>query len=86
MSLFLKALLLSSHRFTPNSDRLNDILKPYFKAIKSLAFFNIYNRWSQKVFSTKDINAGWSGFVNGKITNESAFVWTLKATDSWPCL
>lgn len=66
--------------FTPNNDGLNDILKPYFKAIRSLSYFTIYNRWGQRVFSTNKMNDGWDGLVNGKINNES-YVWMLKATD-----
>lgn len=67
--------------FTPNSDGLNDILKPYYVAIKSLSYFTIYNRWGQKVFSTNDLNAGWNGLSKGNQKIEGGYVWFLKAVD-----
>jgi len=67
--------------FTPDNDGLNDILKPYYVAIKSLSYFTIYNRWGQKVFSTNDLNAGWDGISKGNQKIEGGYVWVLKATD-----
>jgi gliding motility-associated-like protein len=67
--------------FTPNNDGLNDVLKPYFIGIKSLDFFSIYDRWGKKVFSTNEMNKGWDGYSNGKISETSTYVWVLKATD-----
>lgn len=67
--------------FTPNGDGLNDILKPYYVAIKSLSYFTIYNRWGQQVFSTADMNKGWNGVSKGNVESGGAYVWVLKAVD-----
>jgi gliding motility-associated-like protein len=68
--------------FTPNNDGLNDILKPYYVAIKSLSYFTIFNRWGQKVFSTNDLNKGWDGFSKNSEIIAGSYVWVLKAVDA----
>ncbi len=52
--------------FTPNNDGKNDLAR----AIGSLDFYrdyslNIYNRFGQLVYSTKDIYSGWDGTFEG---------------------
>ena len=68
--------------FTPNNDGLNDILKPYYVAIKSLSYFTVFNRWGQKVFSTNDLSRGWDGFSKDNEIIEGSYVWVLKAVDA----
>ena len=67
--------------FTPNNDGLNDILKPYFIGIKSLAFFTIYDRWGKKVFFSNEPDKGWDGYSQGKLFETGSYVWALKAVD-----
>ncbi|HEY5370620.1 MAG TPA: PKD domain-containing protein [Hanamia sp.] len=67
--------------FTPNNDGLNDVIAPYLVGIKTLYYFTIYNRWGQKVFSTDQMNKGWDGKFNGRIIENSSYVWLLKALD-----
>lgn len=52
--------------FSPNNDRNND----EYKIIERgggviLGEFRIYNRWGQEIFSSRDINKGWDGKLNG---------------------
>jgi gliding motility-associated-like protein len=65
--------------FSPNGDLNNDVLYVRSHNIKTMDF-NIYNRWGEKVFETKDINKGWDGRFNGGACNEGVFVWYLNAT------
>ncbi len=67
--------------FTPNSDNLNDILKPRYVGIKRLDFFKIYNRGGQIIFSTKNMSEGWNGTIRGIQQPTGTFVWMLKAED-----
>lgn len=62
--------------FTPNRDGRNDVFKA--KAYGPLVFFelNIYNRYGQLVFSTKDANKGWDGTINGLPVDNGNFAWT----------
>jgi len=67
--------------FTPNNDGLNETLKPLYTGIKKLHYFNIYNRWGQLIFSSRDILGGWNGQWKGVIQPSGVYVWSLSATD-----
>ncbi|MDP4263129.1 MAG: PKD domain-containing protein [Bacteroidota bacterium] len=67
--------------FTPNNDGLNDQLKPSYTGIKTLDYFEVYNRWGGLVYSTKNMSAGWDGTVNGAKQSPGVYVWMLRATD-----
>lgn len=67
--------------FTPNNDGLNDVLKPLYVGIKKIHYFNIFNRWGQKVFSTTDPRKGWDGRLNGAAQSTGTFVWMISAED-----
>lgn len=61
--------------FTPNSDGLNDILRPTLMGIKELQYFRVYNRWGQLIFETRTKWAGWDGTVNGTPQATGVVVW-----------
>jgi len=65
--------------FSPNGDLNNDILYVRSHNIKTMDF-NIYNRWGEKVFESKDINKGWDGTYKNSKCNEGVFVYYLNAT------
>ena len=65
--------------FTPNSDGLNDLLRPRYNGIKSLDYFSVYDRWGALVFKTSDLTKGWDGKVNGQLQNNGTFVWIISA-------
>jgi gliding motility-associated-like protein len=67
--------------FTPNNDGKNDVFKPLLPGIVSLSYFNIYNRWGQLVFTTKEPGKGWDGYQNGVKADEGTYVWIFKAQD-----
>ena len=67
--------------FTPNNDGLNDVLRPIAVGIKSIEYFNVYNRWGQLLFSTKINGHGWDGKINSQLQPTGTFVWMVKATD-----
>lgn len=53
--------------FSPNNDGKNDRLHAIIEPGCPYDFFimNIFNRWGQCVFTTKDVNKGWDGILNG---------------------
>ncbi|MEP6844429.1 MAG: gliding motility-associated C-terminal domain-containing protein, partial [Panacibacter sp.] len=55
--------------FTPNMDGKNDVLRPILAGMKRIETFNIYNRWGQLIFSTKETGKGWDGYANGVLQN-----------------
>jgi len=67
--------------FTPNSDGLNEILKPICVGIKTLNYFNIYNRWGQLVYSTSEFDKGWDGTIKGVKQATATFVYMAQGVD-----
>ena len=64
--------------FTPNSDNLNDVLKPFMIGIKELVYFKIFNRWGELVYETKSINQGWDGRYKGIPVQSHTLIWILQ--------
>ena len=67
--------------FTPNSDGINDILKPNLVGIKALKYFTVYNRYGEIVFKTTTENKGWDGLIKGIAQNSGSYVWMAEAVD-----
>ncbi len=67
--------------FTPNQDGRNDVIRPIAAGIKEIAYFSVYNRWGQLVFTTTVNGKGWDGRINGVLQNTGTFVWMVKAVD-----
>ena len=42
----------------------------------------IFNRWGQMVFSSKDILEGWDGKLNGEVCPEGEYVWVIFYEDN----
>ena len=64
--------------FTPNGDSKNDIFKAGFGEDITNYHLQIYNRFGQLVFETKDKNAGWDGKLKGKELTAGAYVWFVQ--------
>lgn len=63
--------------FTPFQSN-NDIFQIYTEKDKvELVSFEVFNRWGEKVFETKDINLGWDGRFKGKFCNSDTFAWRV---------
>ncbi len=67
--------------FSPNNDGTNDKLLPVAVGLKSFDFFEVYNRWGQRVFRTTQLKVGWDGTYRGVPQNNQAFVWQVQGTD-----
>lgn len=67
--------------FTPNGDGMNDLLKPICVGIRQMAYFRVYNRWGQLVFTTSRMDAGWDGRVNGTAQPTGGYVFMAEGTD-----
>lgn len=66
--------------FTPNGDGLNDVFQPKGYYIKKFEM-DIFDRWGERIFSTKDIAQGWDGTVKGKNVENSVYVWKAIVID-----
>ncbi len=67
--------------FTPNGDGKNDILKPIMVGISTLAYFKVFNRWGQLMFSTTQIGKGWDGIFNGVPQPSNTYVYETLGAD-----
>jgi gliding motility-associated-like protein len=66
--------------FTPNGDNLNDIFNIKGVGLKAEGFtMEIYDRWGNLVYSTKDVNKGWDGTINGLNGENGVYVYKVKA-------
>jgi gliding motility-associated-like protein len=67
--------------FTPNGDGWNDIIRPITVGIKQLVYFNIFNRWGRLLYTTKEMEKGWDGKLNGIPQDTGTFVYTVQGID-----
>jgi gliding motility-associated-like protein len=67
--------------FTPNNDKVNDVLRAIPRGIKILLYFNIFNRYGQLIFSTTDFAKGWDGKLNNIEQNTSTYTWHAEGID-----
>jgi gliding motility-associated-like protein len=66
--------------FTPNGDNLNDVFNIKGVGIKTEGYLmEIYNRWGDLVYSTKELTKGWDGTVNGLNAENGVYVYKVKA-------
>lgn len=65
--------------FTPNDDGVNDVFGVKGLGLKPEGFLmEIYDRWGEMVFSTKDINKGWDGTYKGTRSPEGVYIYSVK--------
>jgi gliding motility-associated-like protein len=67
--------------FTPNGDGLNDFLYPLNAFSTTDLEFQVFNRFGQIVFETRDWTRKWDGTVSGTAQPVGTYVWTLRYTD-----
>jgi len=67
--------------FTPNGDGKNDILRFTAAGMPEIFYFKVFNRYGQVVYSSKNINEGWDGTVNGKPQSTDTYVWMIEGKD-----
>jgi gliding motility-associated-like protein len=63
--------------FTPNGDGKNDLFRIPPGAGIMLSDFSIYDRWGNKIFTTKDAAKGWNGKMKDVPLQSGAFVYTI---------
>jgi len=63
--------------FTPNGDGIND----YFIPVSSCEFlsyhFVVYDKWSEKIFETKEPNQAWDGVYKDGLIKQGVYSYTL---------
>ncbi|MFO0478238.1 MAG: PKD domain-containing protein [Bacteroidota bacterium] len=63
--------------YNPN-DLNNDVFRPVLSGIEKYEL-NIFSRWGELLFVSKDINIGWDGYYKGKLCVQDVYVWKIIA-------
>jgi len=65
--------------FTPDEDQFNPVFIPVMTAgMDETAYhLEIYNRWGELAFETRDIHEGWDGTCKGLKVKEGMYTWKL---------
>ncbi len=70
--------------FSPNGDGVNDVFSIYSNGIAPEKFeMLVFDRWGNKIFTSRDITVGWKGSVNntGEICKEDVYVYRFNYQD-----
>jgi gliding motility-associated-like protein len=65
--------------FTPNHDGHNDCFGIRKWGAVTLIEFSIFNRWGQKIFTTKNPSQCWDGTFNGKQQDTGGYAYVIRA-------
>ena len=78
ITIILEAKLWIPTAFTPNGDGLNDQFGAMGSVLRSYQM-DIFNRWGQLVFTTNNLDDWWDGTFQGKLAQEDAYVFKVRA-------
>ena len=70
--------------FSPNGDGVNDVFNIYSHGISPDNFeMLIFDRWGNKIFTSRDLKVGWNGAVNnnGEVVEIDVYVYHFNYRD-----
>jgi gliding motility-associated-like protein len=67
--------------FTPNGDAINPLLKYYYSANYQFTEMQVFNRWGNKVFETKNANTYWDGTYLGQQCASDSYYYVILFAD-----
>lgn len=79
MELVNQGNLYVPNAFTP-TESTNNVFKPAHRDLTNYEIV-IYARNGKKMFSSRSIDNGWDGRINGNIADKGAYVYVIKYTD-----
>ena len=59
------------------NDFSNDVFHPIYKGVVEYEL-NIFNRWGELIFVSKDPKIGWDGYYRGKLCKQDVYVWKVR--------
>lgn len=72
--------LFSPTAFTPNGDGLNDVFNVFGQYIDTFEM-DIFNRWGELLFTTRELSEGWDGTYRGNAMPEGTYTFVAQMTD-----
>jgi len=79
IELYQPPIVYTPNVFSANGDGLNDEFKWLPVFVKDFQI-QIYNRWGQMIFETKDKNQPWDGKVNGNAVGADVYFYRMRYT------
>ncbi len=70
--------LYMPNSFTPNGDGNNDVFRIPVGVSLQLEEFSVFDRWGNRIFTTKDATRGWDGTLKGRPLPTGTFVYLLR--------
>ena len=64
--------------FSPNGDGLNDYFSPDLSGNISIDYFQVFNRWGEKVYEHSPLSKGWDGSYQSKPAAHGLYTYTLR--------
>ncbi|MDD2983296.1 MAG: gliding motility-associated C-terminal domain-containing protein [Crocinitomicaceae bacterium] len=75
-------LIYAPNVFTPDGNEHNQTWKVFMEGIDISSFhLQIFNRWGNLIWESKDVHTAWDGTYNGEILPDGAYSWTIDALD-----
>lgn len=63
----------------PGFGEVNDVFYALVQGAQTYEL-NIFNKWGELLFVSKDQEIGWNGYYKGKLSQQDTYVWKVKAT------
>lgn len=78
-------LLDVANVITPNGDGVNENFTPEISCDVAEYLLEIFDRWGNRIFTTKDKDLGWNGKQGNKDLSEGIYFWALsyRGADRW---
>jgi gliding motility-associated-like protein len=67
--------------FTPDHNGINDRFHPVAVGMRSIDYFEVFDRAGQRVYSNHGIGEGWDGNYNGRPQPVGTYVWMIQGKD-----
>jgi gliding motility-associated-like protein len=64
--------------FSPDGNQKNDIFHPLITCPVTQYNMQVFNRWGELIFETKDVDSGWDGRYDGKPATVGVYVWQVE--------
>lgn len=83
VSIVNDVVLYAPNTFTPDADEHNQTWEFYLSGVDPYDFkVQIFNRWGELIWESRDISASWDGTYNGKIVASGMYTWSMKCVNN----
>ena len=68
--------------FTPDNNNLNNTFKPLFHCEFYTYQLDIFNRWGELLYTSKNPESAWDGTYNHSLVQDGVYIWQLTYSES----